>query len=266
VSRASSTLWAALLAPANVVALATAGGAALLTGHSLPALVALGAEAFYLAAVGLVPRLRRAVGARSARFEDDETERLLAELAESQREHYYVLRDLRDSILDNYRKLPGGGVLAASSEAQLAALLTAFLRLLSTLNDHRRYLGVADREALRRELSLLESELGAQTNPRLREVQEKRADILRRRLERFAQAEDSRAVVSHQLASIEDLMRLTHEQSISIRDPAAVGGMLDALAAEVSATEQTVRDLERFLDVTEEPLTSGGQRAPRVRG
>ena len=265
-SRVSSALRAALLAPANVVALATAGGAALITGHPLPALVALGAEAFYLAAVGLVPRLRRAVGARSSRFEDDETERLLAELAESQREHYYVLRDLRDSILDNYRKLPGGGVLAASSEAQLAALLTAFLRLLSTLNDHRRYLGVADREALRREISLLESELSAQDNPRLREVQQKRTDILRRRLERFAQAEESRAVVSHQLASIEDLMRLTHEQSISIRDPAAVGGMLDALAAEVSATEQTVRELERFLDVTEEPIGSAGQRAPRVRG
>ncbi len=264
-SRRWNVLWAALAAPANVVGLATAGGAALLTGHSLPALVALGAEAFYLAAVGLVPSLRRAVGSRPSRPEDEEVERLLAELAESQREHYFVLRDLRDSILENYRKLPAGGVLAASSESQLAALLTAFLRLLSTLNDHRRYLGIADREALRRELTLLESELGAQDNVRLREVQEKRADILRRRLERFAQAEESRAVVSHQLASIEDLVRLTHEQSISIRDPAAVTGMLDALAAEVSATEKTVRELEQFLDVTEEPGASAGRRT-RVRG
>jgi len=220
-SRAGRTLRAALLAPANVMALLTAGGASLITGHSLPALVALGAEAVYLAAVGLVPSLRRAVSSRAGRPEDEETERLLSELAESQREHYFVLRDLRDSILENYRKLPGGGVLAASSEAQLAALLTAFLRLLSTLNDHRRYLGIADREA-----------------------------------------EESRAVVSHQLASIEDLVKLTHEQSISIRDPAAVGGMLDALAAEVSATERTVRELEQFLDVTEE---RSGPSAPRTR-
>jgi hypothetical protein len=264
VSRPRSMLRAALLAPANLVGLATAGGAALLTGHSLPALVALGAEAFYLAAVGLVPPLRRALGP-GVRSEGDETERLLADLAESQREHYFVLRDTRDAILENYRKLPGGGVLAASSEAQLAALLTAFLRLLSTLNDHRRFLGIADREAIRRELRLLESEVGGQGNPRLREVQEKRADILRRRLERFTQAEESRAVVSHQLASIEDLVKLTHEQSISIRDPAAVTGMLDALAAEVSATEETVRELERFIDVVEEPAASASRR-PRVRG
>jgi len=225
----------------------------------------MGAEAVYLAAIGLVPSLRRAVGSRAGRPEDEETDHLLTELAESQREHYFVLRDLRDSILENYRKLPGGGVLAASSEAQLAALLTAFLRLLSTLNDHRRYLGIADREAIRRELSLLEAELGAQDNARLREVQEKRADILRRRLERFAQAEESRAVVSHQLASIEDLVKLTHEQSISIRDPAAVGGMLDALAAEVSATERTVRELEQFLDVTEDRSGPTSGRT-RVRG
>ncbi|HET9157736.1 MAG TPA: hypothetical protein VFN91_13780, partial [Myxococcaceae bacterium] len=254
------------LAPANVIALLTAGGASLVTGHPLPAVVAMGAEAVYLAAIGLVPSLRRAVGSRAGRPEDEETDRLLTELAESQREHYFVLRDLRDAILENYRKLPGGGVLAASSEAQLAALLTAFLRLLSTLNDHRRYLGIADREAIRRELSLLEAELGAaDANPRLREVQEKRADILRRRLERFAQAEESRAVVSHQLASIEDLVKLTHEQSISIRDPAAVGGMLDALAAEVSATERTVRELEQFLDVTEERSGPTSGRT-RVRG
>ena len=153
-SGAGRTFRAALLAPANVIGLLTAGGAALVTGQSLPALVALGAEAVYLAAVSLVPSLRRAVGSRAGGPEDEETERLLSEMAESQREHYFVLRDLRDSILENYRKLPGGGVLAASSEAQLAALLSAFLRLLSTLNDHRRYLGIADREAIRRELSL----------------------------------------------------------------------------------------------------------------
>lgn len=260
-----STLRAALLAPANVVGLLTAGGAALVTGHLVPALVALGAEAVYLLAVGLSPPLQRAVGARAARPGEDETERLLAELAESQREHYFVLRDLRDAILANYRKLPGGGVLAASSEAQLGALLTAFLRLLATLNDHRRYLGVADREALRRELRLLETELSGEGSPRLREVQEKRADILRRRLERFTQAEESRAVVSHQLASIEELISLTHEQSISIREPAAVTATLDALAAEVSATEQTVRELERFVDLTQEPAATQGRRT-RVRG
>jgi len=262
VSRASA-LGAALVAPANLIGLATAGGAAWLLHQPLPALIALGAEAVYLLLVLGSARMRRALGARGGTSVEVETR--LGELAESQRGHYFVLRDLRDSILANYRKLPGGGVLAASSEPRLDALLTAFLRLLGTLNDHRRYLGIADRDALQRELSRLEGDLGKEQNLRLREVEEKRADILRQRLKRFAQAEESRVVVSHQLASIEDLVKLAHEQSIAIRDPASVNAMLEVLAAEVVSTEETVREMERFLEVTEELAPQLSHRA-RVSG
>jgi hypothetical protein len=54
-------------------------------------------------------------------------------------------------------------------------------------------------------------------------AKERRAEILRKRVLRFTQAAESREVVSHQLASIEDMLRLTHEQSIAIRDPEVVG-------------------------------------------
>ena len=259
-----SVLARALFAPANIIGLATAGGAAWLLHQPLPALVALGAEAVYLLLVAGSARVRRALGGRSG-TDSEEVETRLGELAESQRGHYFVLRDLKDSILANYRKLPGGGVLAASSEPRLDALLTAFLRLLSTLNDHRRYLGIADRDALQREVARLEVELGKEQNPRLREVEEKRADILRQRLKRFAQAEESRAVVSHQLASIEDLLRLAHEQSIAIRDPASVNSMLEVLAAEVASTEETVREMERFMEVTDE-LAPRLEHRSRVSG
>jgi hypothetical protein len=265
VSRWLGTVRAALLAPANVLGLASAGGASLVTGQATPALVALAVEAFYLLLVAVSPPLRRALrGERVGRGSDEVRERL-AELAENQREHYFVLCDLKDKVLANYRKLPGGGVLAASSEPRIDALLTAFLRLLCTLNDHRKYLGVADREAVQRELRSLESELATEPNHRLREVQQKRADILRKRLQRFTLADESRAVVSHQLAGIEELIRLTHEQSIAIRDPASVTETLDALAAEVTATEETVREMERFLQVSEE-LASSPSHRPRVRG
>jgi hypothetical protein len=254
----------ALLAPANLLGLLSAGGASLVTGHATPMLVALAVEGVYLVLVGISPSLRRAVGGRGNGSGSDEVRDRLAELAESQREHYFVLCDLKDKILANYRKLPGGGVLAASSEPRLDALLTAFLRLLSTLNDHRKYLGVADREAVQRELRSLEVELAAEPNLRLREVEQKRAAILEKRLQRFTQAEEGRAVVSHQLAGIEDLIRLTHEQSIAIRDPASVTETLDALAAEVTATEETVREMERFLQFSEELGPSPSHRS-RVR-
>ena len=99
-----------------------------------------------------------------------------------------------------------------------------------------------------------------EASARLREVKQKRVEILSKRLQRFTQAEESRAVVSHQLASIEDLLRLTHEQSIAIRDPEHVNRQLDALSVEVQATEDTVREMEQFMDFADEaaaPLPHG---------
>jgi hypothetical protein len=177
---------------------------------------------------------------------------MLAELAPSQREHYHRLRDLKEKIEANYRRLPGGRVLAASSESRVDALLTSFLRLLNTLNGYRRYLSMADRQALDRELQELQADASAEASTRLREVKQKRVEILSKRLQRFTQAEESRAVVSHQLASIEDLLRLTHEQSIAIRDPEHVNRQLDALSVEVQATEDTVREMEQFMDFADE--------------
>ena len=278
-ARKRSYLAAAFMAPANLFALASAGISSALLTNPLPGLVALGAEVLYLGGMALSPKFRRQIRAQAqAADEEGEAEVLLEELAPSQREHYFGLRELRDRILANYRKLPGGGVLAASSESRLDALLTNFLRLLTTLNAYRKYLGAADRAALEREMKELEEEArwisrlgepkpGAERkngeNERLREVKQRRADILRQRLDRFQQADDSRELVSHQLAHIEDLMRLTHEQSIAIRDPDSITRQLDTLAGEVETTAETVRELERFIEIDEE--LRGGSVPDRVR-
>lgn len=251
-----SYLKAAFLAPANLFGLLAAGASSAITGQILPALVALGVESLYLGTLSLSPRFQRIVRAQAGLPESGEASQeavmLLEELAPSQREHYFVLKELRDKILGNYRKLPGGGVLSASSEGRLDSLLTNFLRLLSTLNSYRKYLNAADHAAIEREVAELKAEAEEEKNPRLREVKQKRVEILEKRLQRFVQAEESREIVSHQLASIEDLLRLTHEQSIAIRDVESVSNHLDVLSAEIAATDETVREMEKFLAISDE--------------
>ncbi len=264
-------LKAALLMPANLFALAAGGVASWLVGDWVPLAAAGGASAAYLAFLSTMPSFRRAVRANSdAQTSPDvatpeEEEALLAELAPSQKEHYAQLKGLKARILDEYGKLPGGGVLQASSESRLDALLTSFLRLVATLNSYRKYLSAADKRAVEEELTALSAEVEHETNERLKEVKARRIDILKKRLARFVQADESREVVSHQLASIEDLLRLTHEQSIAIRDPQVVTRQLDALSAEVAATEETVRDMESFMLVTEELSSTPGAQAVKVR-
>ena len=262
-ANSSSYVKAAFLVPANLVGLTAVGVASFLTDTSLPALVALGVEGLYLAVMASAPAFRRVVRAGEQQGEPGRSAAaLLEELAPSQREHYFTLVALRDKILANYRKLPGGGVLAASSEQRLDALLVSFLRLLTSLNHYRKHLGAADRRAVEAEVAGLTAELVADQSERLRDVKRKRIEILNRRLARFTQAEESRELVSHQLAGIEDLFKLTHEQSIAIRDPESIGEQIEALAAEAQATEESVREMERFLELEEigSPRLSPGTR------
>ncbi len=259
-ARTPNFLKAAFLMPANLMGLLTAAASSAMTQEPLPALLALGVEGLYLGVATTSKRFQRAVRSRDPEVQNEEAARkqvesLMSDLAPSQREHYQLLVGLKEKILANYAKLPGGRVLSASSEQKLDTLLTSFLRLISTLNQYRTYLNSADRHALEKEVRAMEAELAQEANPRLKDVKGKRLEILRRRLARFEQANESREVVSHQLASIEDLMRLTHEQSIAIRDPEVVNRQLETLSAEAEATDETVRDMERFLDFTEE--TSG---------
>ena len=178
--------------------------------------------------------MRAKGGIEDAEAGAQEVDALLSELAPSQREHYQALVGLKEKILENYRKLPGGRVLAARQRAaagRAADVVPAAgggAEPLPHVPEH------TDRQQLEKELRELEAEVAQEANPRLKDVKEKRLEILRKRVGRFEQAGESREVVSHQLAGIEDLMRLTHEQSITIRDPETVNRQLDALSAEVA--------------------------------
>jgi hypothetical protein len=267
----TGSLKAALSMPANFFALAAGGIASAATGDWVPLAAATGGSLLYSVMLSMLPSFRRAVRANlEAQVSGDvaspeEKSALLSELAPSQKEHYDVLRELKDRILDSYGKMPGGRVLVASSERRLEALLTSFLRLVATLNSYRKYLNATDRKAIEEEQALLEKDVASEKNERLKEVKARRVEILKKRVARFVQAEESRELVSHQLASIEDVLRLTHEQSIAIRDPEVVSRQLEALTAEVNATEETVKEMEQFMQITEEFSSTASLPIPPER-
>lgn len=246
-----------MTSPPALVALATGGLYALVMND----LMAVGAGGAVALAHGLAlvtsSRYRRGVAMSAellmkASASASEIERLVDELSPSQKEHHAELRALLKRTVESYERLPGGRVMVASSGPRLEALLDSFVRLVTTLNTYRKHLGGLDKDAVAAELAELERDVGQESNERLKELKAQRVDILKKRLERFQRAEESREVVSHQLAGIEDLMRLLHEQSIAIRDPELAARQLEAVTAELQSTEETVRELEAFVELDEE--------------
>lgn len=261
----------AFLSQYNLVLLAGAVLLAMAALSPVPVLIALGGECVYLGTVPSLPGFKRRI--RKLREDErralDQTviEQLLTDLSPNQRESYFALKDLRDKILENYHRLPGGAGLVDTSDDRIDALLVSFVRLLSTLNNYRRYLNNTDRKALERDLSELRVELGGGEggSEAVREIKKRRVGILEKRLERFDKAGESREVISHQLASIEDFLRLLHEQSITLRDPELVGAQLENLSLEVQATDETVRQMEKFMAFTEELHPVAPPERVRVR-
>jgi hypothetical protein len=152
---------AALLSPANALAVLAGSVASLWTVDFLPLLASAAGAAVYAVSVSVSPLFRRVV-ARNVEAQaltggraESASEALLAELSPSQRQHYEILRGVCDDILNRYQQMPGGRVLAASSSTRLDALLSSFVRLVSTLNSYRTFLNSADRKVLAEELAQL---------------------------------------------------------------------------------------------------------------
>jgi len=186
---------------------------------------------------------------------------LLKELSASQQRHYASLRALKDKTLQSYARLPGGKQLQLSSERHLNALLMAFLRLVVGLNLYRNCFRPEEKKTIEEELKEVQKSMAEEEGSRLVEIKKRRAEILEKRLARFQYAEESREWMSHQLAGIEDLLRLTNEQSVSIRDPESVNRQLELLTQQTVSTEETVREMERFMEFSDELMHWNAQKA-----
>jgi 3-dehydroquinate dehydratase len=80
--------------------------------------------------------------------------------------------------------------------------------------------------------------------PRVRQIKQKRLDILEKRLDRFKKAHENLAVIEAQLETIEDVTKYIHEQSLTMRNPEEVSFQLDTLIAEVEETQAAVTEIE----------------------
>ncbi len=241
----------------NLIGLIGAAAYSVISGSPLPLVLASGLELMYLALLPQNSRFRRL--ARSWKFEDKKREQkkrlneIYRNLPTEMRSRAAYLMQTAQAIRTTYAQLEyGSHVLASQMDEKLNGLLESHIRLLQTARTHREYLKSLNPDQVRTEAEYLEKSLDKEPL-KVREINQRRIDILRKRLDKFEKIRENSQVVDAQCAAVEDVLQLIRDQSVTMKDPRQISAQLDHLVADVEQTEQSVREMEEIFALTASP-------------
>lgn len=239
----------------NWILLVGAGLFALITGTGLPILLAAGLELMYLAVVPQNARFRRLVRswdfAEEQRHHQKQLNEMLQNLSPEMQSRFVHCVQVCGSIRTNFAQLSSQSqIFLQQIDTSMQGLLSGYARLLVAAYQQQQYLKSTGQDEIKREITALQKTMDSEP-PRVREINQKRIEILNKRLEKFGKISENRKVVDAQIAAVEDVLMLVRDQSVTMRDPQQVSDRLDSLVHDVEQTEQTVQQVETiFGDLT----------------
>ena len=250
-----------------------AGGAAvasLLTLNPLPLLVWLGSELVLLPVLDSGP-LRRLVARRKLALARAtaaaERTRIRASLTPEHAERFEAMENLCKLIEANYQSLTGiSQAYLAEQRQKLDVILQNGLSRLMALQRYERMPATRDPREIEEEISHLQRELEHDDLP------ERAAAALRKNLElkqtllaSVSRVDETVRTLLTELDSMESLLELLHQNSISLRDPQAISSELDTIVRQSEESERIVREMEALLrtDTMGFPVEAGAA-LPRV--
>jgi hypothetical protein len=246
----------------NVIGLAGAAAAAIVTGTALPLVLAAGVELMYLATVPQMARFQRLI--RSKKFEeekrrhDERLKQMMNALPPDVRDRYRHLESIAMDIRRNYDRLSSSSqIFTGQLQDQLRGLLTSYIRLASSDVQHIQYLQSTNPDYIRREAARIRDGLGKEA-AKVQEINTKRIEILEKRLEKYQKIRENRQVIEAQCRAVEDVLQLIRDQSITMTDPQQVSDRLENLVKDVEHTEDSVREMEAIFQLAPEADSFGG--------
>lgn len=229
----------------NLILLAFAMVAAVISGSFLPIVAAVGLEVLYLAFVPETQVFKRLVDQKYSEIDqeeiDNQYEKRMSGLQFGQRQRYESLAGLIQDTKKNLNKHGDG--LGDSMVEKLRTLEERFLWMMETANSYDHYLGKVDHDKLQRDLHHVQATISTAKGVIKKTLQE-RHNILSKRLERLEKVYENRTVLNTQISTVEDIMRLIFESSLSMTDPRGISQQVDDLLIDVESTEETVSELD----------------------
>ena len=250
-------LRAAFLNAYNLSLLAGAAATAAVTGDWLVAAGAAAVEALWLVLGPDFKPFQRAVreAERQEREKQDQkrVQQLLSELPEREWQRAKALDELRREVERDMATNPSFQAILLQTELEkLKTLQTSFVRLASACRRAETYLQAVDLKDLERQLKAQQTIAERMSDPQVRELAEKNAAVLTRRLGTIQDIETFLARARGQMNLIENSVRLLRDQALTMTSPDQLTEQLDDLITGVDAVQQSVKDAE---DLISSPLT-----------
>jgi hypothetical protein len=237
----------------NWIGLAGAAAFALVSGTGLPLVLAAGLELIYIAVVPQSSRFRRLV--RSWQFAEEKKKheqrlrQMLFDLPPAIQGRYAKVVATCQQIRSNYDRLSSTSqIFVGQTEQKFDWLRYGYLRLLQSSYQQQQYVKSSDATAILTEIKRLEAMLPNDL-PKVREINQKRVEILHKRLDKFEKISENWKVVEAQCSAIEDVLALVRDQSMTMRDPQELTDRIDTLLQDVEQTETSVREVEALFDL-----------------
>ncbi len=230
----------------NIIMIIALFGLAIITQSWLPLFVVAGLELMYLALFPDTELYNAYIRNKYAAIEDEKTAAAHAErmmmLTPHQRHSYEKTDAIIERTKENMSKQQAESMHDSMSE-RLNKLRERLLFMMELLNSYENYLASVkpgelerDRDDVLRQLQTSSSKLQRSLNERL--------NILNKRIERLAAVRENHTVVRTQIKTVEDIMALIFESSMTMQNPQGISQQLDDLLIDVESTEETVLDFD----------------------
>ncbi len=216
--------------------------------------VAAGAEMAYL---GLMPMNERFIRAVNAKRGPDtqrlETQlrglHLITQLGKNSLDKYTELYRKKQQITDNMvrQAVTAGGFLDAYI-AKVNGLEGYFVELLFQIDQYQKFLQRESPQVLDGELLKVRTEMEANTSAKVRELYQKRIDLIHKRKDKNNAVREQLQVAQIQLATLEDTINYLLEQTMTMSNPDEITRLIDSVINETEGHHASIQEIQGMLD------------------
>jgi hypothetical protein len=168
------------------------------------------------------------------------------------------MEQLCRAIESNYQGLSGiSQAYLSEQRGKLDNILDGCLNRMLALQRYDKMPITRNPTEIKREIADLEKELaGGDLNDRARAALQKNLELKQRLLKSYSEAGGNMKALETELDSMQSLLEVLHQNSLSLRDPQAISDELDTIVRQSEASEKAVREMEALL------RAGGGEWAP----